>query len=67
MILETEAKPIQKADESLQGFFLADEARGLSAWTTEELFTEVLQRSADDAPALRRMHHVLLEALLAAS
>lgn len=67
MIQQTEAKHVQTADESLRGFFPADEAEGLSSWTTDQLFTEVLSRSADDATALRRMHSVLLEAILAAS
>ncbi len=63
---QSAAKHDQTADESLKGFFLADEAGGLGDWTTDQLFTEVLQRSADDAPALRRMQDTLLKALLAA-
>ena len=63
---QSAAKHDQTADESLKGFFLADEAGGLNDWTTDELFTEVLQRSADDAPALRRMQDTLLKVLLSA-
>jgi hypothetical protein len=63
---QTAAKHVQTPDESLSGFFLADEADGLGAWTSEQLFQEVLQRSADDAPVLRRMQETILKALLAA-
>ena len=66
MTQQTAAKHVQTADESLRGFFLADEADGLGDWATDQLFTEVLQRSADDAPALRRMQETLLKVLLAA-
>ena len=63
---QTAAKDVQTTDESLKGFFLTDEADGLGDWTTDRLFTEVLQRSAGDAPALRRMQDIILRALLAA-
>jgi hypothetical protein len=63
----------QTADEPWQAFFFARElgaeiavATSLDAWTTDELLTEVLTRSAGDAHALRLMHRRTLEALLAA-
>jgi hypothetical protein len=63
---QTRAKHAQTANESWRGFFLEDEADGVGAWSTDQLFTEVLQRSADDAPTLRRMQENILQALLAA-
>ncbi len=63
----------QTTDEPWQAFFFARElgaeiavATSLDAWTTVELLTEVLMRSADDAPALRRMHGRMIEALITA-
>ena len=67
MTQRTAAKHVQTTDESSQGFSLADEADGLRAWTSDELFQELLTRSADDAPALRRMQEDILKALVAAS
>ncbi len=66
MTQQTAVKHVQTPDESLRAFFLEDEEDGLRAWTTEQLFQEVLQRTADDAPALRRMQETILKALLAA-
>ncbi len=63
----------QTADEPWQSFFFARElgaeitvATSLDAWSTDELLTEVLARSADDAPALRLMQGRMIEALIAA-
>ncbi len=63
----------QTADEPWQAFFFARElgaeitvATGLDAWTTAELLTEVLARSADDPHALRLMHGRTIEALITA-
>ena len=63
-------------DESWQGFFFAGDpakegagravANSLDAWATDQLFGEVLERSANDAPALRRMQGIVLQALLTA-
>ena len=66
MSQQTAAKLVQTRDESLSGFFPADEEDGLSAWTSDQLLQEVLRRTADDAPALRRMQETVLKALLAA-
>ena len=59
--------------ESWQAFFFASEydadmtvENRLDAWTTGALLTEVLDRSADDAPALRLMQHKTLQAYLIA-
>jgi hypothetical protein len=63
----------QTADEPWQAFFFARElgteiavANDLDAWTTDELLTEVLTRSAGDAPALRHMQGRMIEALITA-
>ena len=63
----------QTADEPWQAFFFARElgaeitvATSLDACTTDELLTEVLTRSADDAHALRHMHGRMIEALITA-
>jgi hypothetical protein len=63
----------QTADEPWQAFFFARElgaeitvATSLDACTTDELLTEVLTRSADDAPALRLMQGRMIEALITA-
>lgn len=63
----------QTADEPWQAFFFARElgaeviaANSLDAWTTDELLTEVLTRSADDPHALRLMHGRTIEALITA-
>ncbi len=63
----------QTADEPWQAFFFARElgaeviaANSLDAWTTDELLTELLTRSADDAPALRLMQGRMIEALITA-
>lgn len=66
----------QAADDTWLAFFLAPdseeepstraEAMGLDAWTTEQLLAEVVQRSAEDPPALRRMQGDVLQALLTA-
>ena len=63
----------QTADEPWQAFFFARElgaeiavATSLDAWTTDELLTEVLTRSAGDAHALRHMHGMMIEALITA-
>jgi hypothetical protein len=63
----------QTADEPWQAFFFARElgaeitvATSLDAWTTDELLTEVLTRSADDPHALRLMHGRTIEALIVA-
>ena len=63
----------QTADEPWQAFFFARElgaeitvATSLDAWTTDELLTEVLTRSAGDAHALRLMHRGTIEALITA-
>ncbi len=64
---------LQTADEPWQAFFFARElgaeiavANGLDAWTTDELLTEVLTRSAGDPHALRHMHGRMIEALITA-
>ncbi|MEE8347069.1 MAG: hypothetical protein V3S20_06960 [Dehalococcoidia bacterium] len=61
------------AHESWQAFFFAGEydadttvENRLDAWTTGDLLTEVLDRSADDAPALRLLQHKTLQAFLVA-
>ncbi len=63
----------QTADEPWQAFFFARElgaeiavANGLDAWTTDELLDEALQRSAEDALALRLMQGRMIEALITA-
>jgi hypothetical protein len=63
----------EAAHDSWQAFFFASEydaettlENRLGAWTTGELLTEVLDRSADDAPALRLMQHRTLQAFLGA-
>jgi hypothetical protein len=66
MTQQTAAKHVQTAEDSLRGFFPADETGGLSAWNTDELFQEVLNRSADDLGAIERMRHMMLRATLAA-
>ncbi len=66
MTPQTAVKHVQTPDESLRVFCLADEEDGLRDWTSDQLLQEVLQRSADDAPALRRMQETVLKALLAA-
>lgn len=43
-----------------------NEPIGLDVWTTEQLLAEVLRRAAEDAPALRRMHGMILQARLTA-
>ena len=40
-------------------------AGNLDAWSSDQLFAETVARRAEDAPALRLMQGVLLEALLA--
>lgn len=42
-------------------------ANDLSGWTTEDLVSEVLKRSAEDRPALRLLQGNILRALLADS
>ena len=66
MIQQTAAKRVQAAEESLRGLFAADETGSLSAWSADELFQEVLNRSADDLGAIERMRHMMLRATLAA-
>ncbi len=63
----------QTADEPWQAFFFARElgaeviaANSLDAWTTDELLTELLTRSAGDPHALRHMHGRTIEALITA-
>lgn len=36
----------------------------LNKWTTDELFTEVLNRSAGDRPTLNQIQQMLMRALL---
>jgi hypothetical protein len=63
----------QTADEPWQAFFFARElgaeitvATSLDAWTTDELLTEVLTRSAGDPHTLRLMQGRMIEALITA-
>ena len=63
----------EAAHESWQALFFAREydadttvENRLGAWSTGELLSEVLDRSADDAPALRLMQHKTLQAFLVA-
>lgn len=60
---QTEAKNPATTSERPRGFYPA--ADGLSHWTTDQLLEEILQRRANDAPALRRMQESILRALFA--
>ena len=66
MTQETGEQHIQAPDDAWRAFFFTSEINGLDAWSTEELLTEALTRNTDDAPALRRMQSVTLQALLTA-
>lgn len=66
----------QAADGFWQAFFFATDSGqerlmtagpgGLDAWSSDQLLGEVLERSAEDAPALRLMQGKVLRALLTA-
>ncbi len=62
----TEEHNSQATDESLRSFFLAGDSVDLNAWNPDLLVNEVIMRYADDAPALRRLQSIVLEACLAA-
>ncbi len=40
-------------------------ANGLTGWTTDDLVSEVLKRSAEDRPALQLLQGSIIRALLA--
>jgi hypothetical protein len=65
---------LQAVDESWRAILFAGDpgedvpmrtaVTGLDAWTTDQLFAEVLERSAEDTPALRLMQSTVLQSLL---
>lgn len=66
---------VRVTDEAWQEFFLvggaevAPAARGMNSldtWTPDQLVTEAIERSLEDAPSLRRIQRRILEALLMA-
>ena len=65
---------LQAADESWRALLFASNpgedvpmraaVTGLDAWATDQLLAEVLERSAEDTPALRLMQSRVLQSLL---
>ncbi len=56
-------------EESWQAFFAVSDptaVKSLDEWTADQLLAEVLQRSADNQQARRRMQSMMLRALLIA-
>ncbi len=56
-------------EESWRAFFAASDptaAKSLDEWTADQLLAKVLERSADNPRALRRMQSTMLRALLIA-
>ena len=56
-------------EESWRAFVAASDptaVKSLDEWTADQLLAEVLQRSADNLQALRRMQSTMLRALLIA-
>ncbi len=56
-------------EESWRAFFAASDptaVKSLDEWTADQLLAEVLERSADNPQALRRMQSMMLRTLLIA-
>ena len=65
----TQGLETSRMEESWRAFFAASDptaVKSLDEWTADQLLAEVLQLSADNLQALRRMQSTMLRALLIA-